>query len=737
MPLNPLQLPITKNIESLITETVLDCFSSAEDARNKKVYELDDKGNSVTYNDKITLLNDMFYGKRKPKEVPWKYCSNRSMKIAMAIIEMLHSRMFPAVWNEDLVRWRPVEQTDKTKTERTTKFMDWWVRVWTRMKTFYNRWVKVCLAYGDSLVEVSWETTEIYTGDTTTPITDEFGIQLYEQDGKPSTQTTKNIKVEERTRTEIIPRENVYLQDGQTSLSDEPVIIKCQWSFSDLEKLEAQGMAVNINTPLNSDTKTLRQQLMEGIESTNSFSGENAEILKEIKLRSQKIEVLKCYHKIDIDRDGFAEDIRVLVSPLYRIYLGGVYVKDISKRGKRPIDFTKVNDLINNVDALEGYGYLEMVKALADEIDAIFNQMTDANTLSVLRPFFYDPSGNLVPQNITLAPNKGIPVPDPSRNVYIPDFQIPTERLMIAIKGVLEFIERLTGASSYVMGKESEIVGGSGTATRTQAIVGAAEQRFAMPAEKLREGASRILTLVLDQVQLNLPNGFESRVLGEDGEPVFTDKELTTDNLDPELDAFILEDAAMGSKSVERELSIFLYQLLMQNPLVATDPIKLYNETANLLKSHGQNPEEHLGPAPEAKDFDTPEEENTLIVQGDFTQVMPMMTENHLEHIMKHEQIFQSPTLTLIQMKQPELFQQVAQYTQMHIMQHQQMLQQMIGMVQQQGAGQQKGAKGGGQAENSGAASQSGMEQIPGTVSAVAQRQREGKSEFAPTSQPQ
>ena len=59
--------------------------------------------------------------------------------------------------------------------------------------------------------------------------------------------------------------------------------------------------------------------------------------------------------------------------------------------------------------------------------------------------------------------------------MYFPNFDIPTERLINAIRLVLEFIERLTAASSYVMGKESEIVGGSGTATRTNAILQNAE----------------------------------------------------------------------------------------------------------------------------------------------------------------------------------------------------------------------------------------------------------------------
>ena len=70
-------------------------------------------------------------------------------------------------------------------------------------------------------------------------------------------------------------------------------------------------------------------------------------------------------------------------------------------------------------------------------------------------------------------------------------------------------------------------MGGSGTATRTNAIVQSAEQRFAMPSERLREGASRIILQHLDILQLNIPPGLENRVLGEDGMPVFQSNELT------------------------------------------------------------------------------------------------------------------------------------------------------------------------------------------------------------------
>ena len=394
----------------------------------------------------------------------------------------------------------------------------------------------------------------------------------------------------------------------------------------------------------------------------------------------------------------------------------------------RPITFTKVNNLLEDPDCLEGYGFLEMVLPLAEEIDAIFNQLTDANTLSVLRPGFYDPSGNLQPQNIILAPNKMIPVPDPQRNIYFPSIEIPTERLLVAMRAVLEFIERLTGASSYVMGKESEIVGGSGTATRTQAIVGAAEQRFSIPALRLKQGAAEILTIILDQLQKNIPSGLESRVLGEDNEPIFSSGELTGEGISGEFDAYLMDDTSFGSVAVERQLASFLYATLLQNPLIASDPAKIYRETANLLKAYGEEPIEHLGQEPPESELHTPEEENTMLIQGDFAAVKAKLTENHLQHIYIHNQLSASPSLAMLA---PAQAQNVLGYAQAHSQEHQMMMQQMMALQQKMrsfGGGQPGTA-----ANTQGVSSAQGMGEISEPFRSVERRKEEGTSEFSPT----
>jgi len=640
----------------------------------------------------------------------------------MAILEMLCSKLFPAVYNEDLCRWRPGEKNDFEKVERITKFMDWWIRVWTKMREFFDNWVMVTAGYGDSLVEVIWDVEYKDIGESeTTVIRGPNGEEL-------DSFQDKVLKLIEKTKCNIIPKENVFLQKGQKNIYNDPVVVKDDYKFGDLEQMEIEEQLVNVQT-------LLRPKVEEKvvISADASATEEEVKMLKEVKVRVYPINCLVEYMKYDFDGDGFAEDIRVIIDMDNKIYLGGVEVKNLSKRAMRPIEWTKFLPRLNEVDGLDGLGTLEMVEELAREIDACFNQMTDGNTYSMMRPGFYDPSGDLNPSTIYLSPRKLIPVSDPQKNVYFPDFDIPVERLINAIKLVLEFVERLTAASSYVMGKESEIVGGSGTATRTNAILSNAQERFQRPGERLRAGASRILTQILDKIQLNIPPGFETRILGEKGDPIFQAGELTDEGISGEFDAFLLEDSSGGSKDMERQIAGFLYGQLLANPIVGTDPVKIYKATFKLVASHSSRDEAErfLGPAPEEKDTDAPEDENTLMIQGEFNKVRALITENHIWHLQVHNELMSSPTIAFL----PDgVREQVLLYNQNHMGEHQMMMQAMIQRMLMIKGGEGGNKSGGETAGVEGSAGSTQESRLGGMSPALGESMSEKKSgEVKPT----
>lgn len=685
-PIKPksIQIEISPEMQDILVEIVLDDYAKAQSDREKKDYGITSKGETLRFTDWIKRIRDLYNGTRIPKTIPWKFCSNRSMRIAASILDMMHARLYPSVWNEDMCRWRAGTILDVNKTERISKFMDWWIRVHAPLRRFFDSWVKNTAGYGDSLVESCWDIEERATSQTIEiPITDEMGQPLINQDGSPAVDSQPYIEREERTKSRIIPKDKVFFMEGARDIQRDPVLIEEDFLFKDLEEMEKRGIAVNV---IGNDSGRPTVEKMTVVpEPSGNVDPEDKERIRRIKLRNMPVKVVREYLHYDIDGSGFSQSIRIMIDPEHKIYLGAVKMSDVTYSGKRPLSFDKFDDYIDRLEDLDGEGVLNKVRELSDEVDAIFNQITDAHTLAVLRPFFYDPSGDIDAPAMQLGPNKGIPVTDPVRNVYFPPIEIPTERLMNAIRLVLEFIERLTAASSYIMGKESDVSGGSGTATRTNAIVQSAEIRFSLPSERLRAGAANILTQHLDLIQLNIPPGMEKMVLGEKGEQIFKGGELSDIALSGKFSAYLLPDPSMGSKQTERELMSMLYSMLLQNMIVGTDPKKIYAVTADFLRSYGKDPQRYLGPAPSEDDIMDPEDENTLMIRGDFQRVSPEITENHIYHIQKHMDLLKSPSFLALSQEAPELAMQIQEFNQMHIQQHMQMMQSMMALMQKYG----------------------------------------------------
>ena len=210
--------------------------------------------------------------------------------------------------------------------------------------------------------------------------------------------------------------------------------------------------------------------------------------------------------------------------------------------------------------------------------------------------------------------------------------------------------------------------------------------------------------------------------------PIFQSNELTDEGISGEFDAYILMDPSMGSKQSERELASMTYSLLLQNVIVGTDPAKIYKITADLLKAYGKDPEEYLGPEPESDMIDSPEDENTLVIQGDFARVKAQITENHILHIQKHMELMQSPTLAQLP---PHLVAQVQQFMMQHIQEHQMQMQVMMSLMKKfGGGGGEKGVEGGEGPKDTGSSGDgrpSSMETIPGPLGQAMQDKRSGE----------
>jgi len=662
---NSLQIPLTEEQEKELVEIIIQDFDSAVEARNEKSWGTNTKGDELDWEGKYKLLIKKYENQTdKPLK---KWMSAGTSCITMAVVETIACKIFPAVWNENLIGWKPVEHTDKDTVDRINKLMTWVVRAKMKMRRTSDNIIKYVCKLGTCITKVTYEVIKKDLGKQEAVISqDEFGqpIPVLDEQGQPVFQ--KILDVDEKPKVCIVPLDRFYIQPGQSDLNKEPIIERIPHYYDDLKQLELLGRVKNI-------TEKIQPQVDSQIVSKMGKQLAEAERIAicNIKRRVYPMDVLEWYGHYDYDNDGFAEEIMVAIEKETETLISAIPLHKIQKKGLRPYD---KHDFIPRELNFYAFGIIEIMLPLAEEADACLRQIRDANTIGIQRFGFYDASGDYNPETHTIAPLKMYPVSNPQQSVYFPDISVPTERLIATLRVIFDLIERVTAASSYIMGKESEIVGGSGTATRTNAIVMNAEQRFDLPAQRLRESFASMLTKILHQVQMNLPPGLEREVLGEKGEPIFQENELVKERIAAELDAYIDGDPAMGDKNTQRQIAGFVYSTLLQNPIVASDPAKIYQSTAELLETYGKHPEQYLGPRPNMLDFDSPEDENTLIREGRFKDVEPIITENHIEHIMVHS----LPLQTEDKMNWNPV---TLQYLQQHIIAHQQMMSQMIQMT--------------------------------------------------------
>ena len=715
-----IQLQISEEMQDTLVDIILEDYNSSKEARDSRNYGTSSRGIKLDFEKWRKELLDLYNSERLPKTVPWKFCSNRSLRIAKAICDMLHAKLYPSISNQELLKFKAQNIASFPKLERIKLLEDWWEFVHCKIRKFWDDWTKTEICLGEAITESSWEANpRAKTAPQSQPVLGPDGQPLLEANGQPSVVKSVEVKLEEKTISRIYTREKFYLQKGSRDIQRETVIFEDEFFYRDLEEGEIKGQFVNV-------TNLLREKLPFANEKYSALPPEEVEKLKDIKLRNQPVKVLKAYISFDSDWDGFAEDIRVYISEEYKIFLGAVKITDITKSGRRPIQYTKIESRLENVEENFGQGVLETIKELAEEIDSLFNQLSDANTLSIMMPGFYDPGGDLDAPALYLQPNKITPLSDPQRSIYFPTIQAPIEKLIAAIRLVIEFVERLTAASSYVMGKESEIVGGSGTATRTNAIMGAATERFALPAERLRNGAAEIYRQRLDILQLNIPPGLEQRVLGDDGTAIFAPNELSMEGISGEFDAYILPDPSMGSKETEQKVAQMMFSLIMPLAMQTGNSALVYKLERDIFKSVGKNEKEYLGPPPDEDMIDDPDVENTLMIQGDFKRVVPQIQENHQVHIQKHMNLMQSPSLAQIP---PHLLGEITNFAQQHIQQHMQMMQMIMQAMQKGGEGGEgsEGSKSGNSGALQGPNSQPGMEQISGPLGQALESKRSGE----------
>ncbi len=525
-------------------------------------------------------------GVMTPKDFPWKNCSNLNVPITSSIGDTLLAYLV-----RNLLGQRPLLKV-KARGEtpqRNAKIMEAVIDDQAYNDTnLFNSMVEAFhdgLRYGVWAVIVDWDEYEIDV-----PV--RIAVSQTNGDGEvigfeEQTVTKKKIisrpKVTPQNITEIVvsPQATCINNDGVGNPADY-VIFRRFFKMDDLVKKSTDNGGVYFNIDKLSTQK-------------HSLSFD--ELLKEKEER------------LGINRNNITEhDFEGLE---------GWYWHDINGDGKNELCiFTVIIDngkpvLIRNQECPFRHYKIPLIwqklfperglysksvpawlKDIQDEINTIHNQRRDAVSLSLLKMWKYR-LGSRFDANQEIYPGCMIGVMD------MEDFSPAVTYEQGIVPAINEeqllntYIEKMTGITDYALGRESSSIS-SPTATGTLALINNSNLRIDLITKFWRNGGLRELGDFLGELNKQF-YPIESKL-----EPINPSLFLETD-LDQGMLRILISDLEgdfkyeyagnhnLIDKNAERMQSVFLYDLLMSNPLIRDNPDSVYDLTKYMLSTYGQN----------------------------------------------------------------------------------------------------------------------------------------------------
>jgi hypothetical protein len=378
-----------------------------------------------------------------------------------------------------------------------------------------------------------------------------------------------------------------------------------------------------------------------GIKLQRAEHGGKAQLQTDAEL--DRYEILEAYLAVDVDGSGINSQIVVWVHYRTRHILRANYLRRMIKSGERP--FFKI-DYHKRPDADYGIGLVEQLHPLSVELDAIHNMRLDFGLISTIPFGFYKPTSNIQPETLTIEPGALIPVDNPQTDVYFPNLGNRTAWGFQEEQAIFTLIERLSSVNDLNQAVMTGTQGPTRTATGARALLGESNANLDVYLKRLNRGWKRLLQFTFHQLQQRIPDGFQFRVLGEDGNE-YWETVKSKDYIAGDFDFQVCPNSSQSNPQIMEENAQVILQIT-GNPLDiqlgCITPTNRYEALRNWFRTKSiKEYNRYIQKPPDYVYLPTPEEEANRILRGIEVPVLPnsdhqgFMT--YFEYIMSHEEI--------------------------------------------------------------------------------------------------
>lgn len=289
-------------------------------------------------------------------------------------------------------------------------------------------------------------------------------------------------------------------------------------------------------------------------------------------------------------------------------------------------------------------GFGQMLEDVETEGTVNNQLLTAAGELSVWPIVFYKPGGGMSPKAMKMDPGMMIPTEDPS-GVNVVTFRPNLEYCLMKNQDTLSNGERTTGITDQSMGRSIDRPNAPRTATGQLALIEEGNVRAYLDATILREDIEQIVEDIwnLDSDLAPKTNpGLWFRVTESSMEgPAGFDVQrggayMTPQEFGGTYDFRLKLAVSAYSREAQAQKVITLYDRAMLNPVVASNPVAMWQCLNRLAEALGVDNFEALVPAPPMPDLPkTPDEEWNLMLEGN-DEVNPNPQDNDDLHLVKH-----------------------------------------------------------------------------------------------------
>jgi len=622
---------------------------------------------------------------------PWKGSSNISTMVTTIAVDMIHSRLFPMVWNPDLIYWKGTTSHSEEIAQNNRIFSQW---IFTKdMDDTQNKVDEIVgRLVADGLVAIKrmWEKKFVYV---TRVIP-----KSYTEKGEIKYDIVYDKVKRERAKWVVKDIEHVYLPYNATNEDDaEYIVDEVFYTLPILKEMQAKGLILN-----DIDLDEVKSALDKRYESEGGKKSrlESAGIEEyTAMIESMPIKCYEGYIKYDVNNDGIREDCVFLILPELEFYLSGKPLHVVSRIGKRP---WKIAGFIPRWGTIYAKGIPELVRHLHNELDAIHNQRLDAGNMVIAPFFFYRAASGFDPKAIAVKPATGIPLDDPQRDVYFPDYN--PSRLSVSFQEeniIMDLISKLTYLPPSAFGRETS---SRPTARGTIALIAESGQPFNLLAGRVLKAILSLITDTRKMYEEHWDNDYARSILDEKGRQQWS--VLSPEMIAGDYLAFSEIDLEASNVAFEKQADQVMFQTLGMDPFVNQNPAFAWEIRANYISSLGKkNPEKYIGPKPDyEQNPGIVDDENQMILRE--MKVNINVKDDDVAHMNGHSKFKRemAPILT------PEAMMNLVMHIEEHRLSYTQKLQQMA-MVQSQGGG---GSASQGETANPGALGAPRMDRIQG-----------------------